>query len=346
VDPEAIADLHRRLRASRWPAPETVEDWSQGTPLAVIQDLCRYWLESYDWPARADLLDRHPQFTTTLDGLRTHFIHVRSPEPDALPLLITHGWPGSVVEFQDVIGPLTDPVRHGADHRDAFHVVCPSLPGYGWSEAPRTPGTGITRIARMWSDLMARLGYGRYGAQGGDWGAMVTTALGGLDHDHLVGIHLNMPLAFPTSEPADDTERKIVADFRDFMDHGSAYQQVQSSRPQSLGYALVDSPVALAAWILEKLWDWTDHDGDLRDLLDEDRILDNVMLYWLSRSQGPRRLHHLPPGDDAHLPALGGRRLLGPALLRRSAARGPLRRVRTAGAVRRRGPCVLQDRSR
>ena len=284
TDPDALEDLERRLQAARWPQPGTVDDWSQGTPLRAAKDLCLYWANSYDWRQRAALLDRHTQYRTSIDGVSIHFIHVTSPESQALPLILTHGWPGSVVEFQQVIGPLTDPVRHGGRPGDAFHIVCPSLPGYGWSDAPTEIGWGSVRIATAWSKLMARLGYQHYGAQGGDWGAMVTTALGGVDPEHVVGIHLNMPLAFGDGESVDATEQKISEDFQRFMTDGSAYQQLQSTRPQSLGYGLVDSPVALASWILEKLWSWSDHGEDIRDCLTYDQILDNVMLYWLPAS--------------------------------------------------------------
>ncbi len=284
VDDGALEDLHRRLSTARWPAAETVDDWSQGTPLAAVQELCGYWRNSYDWPARALLLDRYPQFRTTIEDVGVHFIHVRSEEPGSLPLLLTHGWPGSIVEFQEVIGPLIDPVGHGGRPEDAFDVVCPSLPGYGWSDAPTQTGWGTTRIASAWATLMERLGYSRYGAQGGDWGALVTTALGALDPDHLVGIHLNMPLAFGDGQMVDDTEKNISEDFQRFISDGSAYQQLQSTRPQSIGYGLVDSPVALASWILEKLWSWSDHHGEVTECFSYDQILDNVMLYWLSAS--------------------------------------------------------------
>jgi epoxide hydrolase len=281
VDEAQLADLDVRLRRTRWPSDDVVDDWSQGTPTAVLRGLCEYWADSYDWLERARLLDRHAQYRTTIDGLGIHFVHVRSPEPDALPLILTHGWPGSIVEFQEVIGPLADPRAHGGDPSDAFHVVCPSLPGYGWSDPPTEPGWGVTRIAATWATLMGRLGYDRYGGQGGDWGAMVTTALGGLDAEHLVGIHLNMPLAFPDSEPENEKEQAVIDDFTSYLQEGSGYQAIQSTRPQSVGYGLVDSPAALAGWILEKLWAWTDHDGDLTSVLSFDQVLDNLMLYWL-----------------------------------------------------------------
>jgi pimeloyl-ACP methyl ester carboxylesterase len=281
VDEGALTDLRERLRRTRWPDREVVDDWSQGIPLAEVQRLCAYWADGYDWRERAALLDRFPQHRTTIDGLGIHFVHARSPEPDALPLLITHGWPGSIVEFQEVIGPLADPAAHGAPGSPAFHVVCPSLPGYGWSDAPTDAGVGPDRIAAMWATLMARLGYERYGAQGGDWGSMVTTALGGLDAEHLVGIHLNMPIVIAPDEPEDEQERAIVADLESFMRTGAGYQAVQSTRPQTLGYGLADSPAAQLAWIADKLWAWADNGGDLNACFTDDQILDNVMLYWL-----------------------------------------------------------------
>src|SRR5438034_11594895 len=194
-----LDDLRDRLRRTRWPDRETVADWSQGIPLAYLKDLCRYWAEEYDWRVTEKRLNELPQFRTELDGLGIHLLHVRSPRADALPLVITHGWPGSIVEFLKVIGPLTDPATHGGDPADAFHVVCPSLPGHGFSDKPTTAGWGVERIATAWSELMARLGYERYGAQGGDWGAAVTIALALLDAEHLAGIHTNFPLADPAA---------------------------------------------------------------------------------------------------------------------------------------------------
>src|ERR687888_685054 len=196
--PDAVlTDLKSRLRNTRWPEAELVDDWSQGAPLKWIKDVCTYWAEQYDWRTREALLNRFAQFTTEIDGLGIHFIHARSPHSQAMPLIITHGWPGSVVEFHKVIGPLVDPVANGGDAADAFHVVCPSLPGYGFSDKPKAPGWGVQRIAAAWAALMARLGYERYGAQGGDWGSPVTLQLAQIDADHLAGIHVNMPLVSP-----------------------------------------------------------------------------------------------------------------------------------------------------
>jgi pimeloyl-ACP methyl ester carboxylesterase len=279
-----LDDLKERLRRTRWPERETVDDWSQGIPLDYVQDICRYWAEAYDWRATEERINRIPQFRTELDGLGIHFLHVRSPEPDAFPLVLTHGWPGSVVEFLNVLGPLSDPVAHGGDAGDAFHVVCPSLPGYGWSDKPTTAGFGVQRIGRAWMELMRRLGYDRYGAQGGDWGAAVTTAIGREDRAHCAGIHLNMVIAAPDPDTMDDpTEReKEAMEARVSFDQwGTGYSKQQSTRPQTLGYGLVDSPSAQAAWILEKFWAWTDCDGHPENVLSRDELLDNVMFYWL-----------------------------------------------------------------
>jgi len=279
-----LEDLRRRLRQTRWPEAETVDDWSQGVPLAYVRRLCDYWLDSYDWRACEASLNRFPQFRTQIDGVDIHFLHVPSSQPGALPLVMTHGWPGSVVEFRKVIGPLTDPVAHGGDAADAFHLVCPSLPGYGFSGKPAEPGWGVARIADAWNELMTRLGYGRYGAQGGDWGSGVTAALGLRHADHVTGIHLNMVTVRPDPDTMDDlTEREqaALAAFQHYWDVDSGYSKEQSTRPQTVGYGLVDSPAGLCAWILEKFWSWTDCDGDPANVLTRDEMLDNIMLYWL-----------------------------------------------------------------
>ncbi len=283
IPEEDLIDLRERLARTRWPEAETVDDWSQGIPRAYVQDLCTYWATKYDWRATEQRLNAFPQFRTELDGLDIHFLHVRSPEPDALPLVITHGWPGSVVEFHKVIGPLTDPVAHGGDASDAFHVVCPSLPGYGFSDRPTRPGWKTPRIAQAWSTLMARLGYDRYGAQGGDWGASVTTSIGQQDTNHVVGIHLNMVIAFPDGDMGEPTEVELaaLASLTHYQQQESGYSTQQSTRPQTVGYGLVDSPAGQAAWIIEKFWAWTDCDGHPENVLTRDEMLDNVMLYWL-----------------------------------------------------------------
>jgi pimeloyl-ACP methyl ester carboxylesterase len=282
-----LADLRERLRQTRWPEAETVSDWSQGVPLAYLQDLCAYWAEGYDWRAAETRLNALPQFRTEIDGLMIHVVHVRSPHPGALPLILTHGWPGSVIEFGKVIGPLTDPAAHGGDPADAFHVVCPSLPGYGFSGKPSAPGWGIGRIAAASATLMARLGYSRYGAQGGDWGTSISTLLARHDPQHVAGIHLTPPLAPPdpaTFGDLTEAERSTLASLEHSAEWDSGYSKEHSTRPQTIGYALTDSPAALCAWIIEKFWAWTDHDGHLEQVLARDELLDNLMLYWLPRT--------------------------------------------------------------
>jgi pimeloyl-ACP methyl ester carboxylesterase len=284
ISDDALADLQRRLRATRWPDPETPNDWSQGIPLAYVQEVCRYWAEEYDWRGTETRLNQLDQFRTPLDGLGIHFLHIRSPHDHALPLVLTHGWPGSIVEFLKVIGPLTDPTAHGGEAADAFHLVCPTLPGYGFSDKPTEPGWNIERIARAWSQLMRRLGYERYVAQGGDWGAAVTTSIGLQDTEHCLGIHLNMPIVTPDRDTMDDlTEREkdALAGRKYYVDWDSGYSKQQSTRPQTVGYGLTDSPAGQAAWILEKFWAWTDCDGHPENVLTRDELLDNIMLYWL-----------------------------------------------------------------
>jgi pimeloyl-ACP methyl ester carboxylesterase len=284
IPQQVLDDLRARLAGTRWPEAETVDDWSQGVPLACLRELCDYWADGYDWRATEQRLNSLPQFRAELDGLGIHFLHVRSPHPDAFPVVLTHGWPGSIVEFLKVIGPLTDPTSHGGTAADAFHLVCPSLPGYGFSDKPARPGWGVQRIAGAWIRLMARLGYARYGAQGGDWGTSVSTSIGQQDPEHVAGIHLTPPLAPPdpaTFDDLTDRERAALASLEQAAEWESGYSQEHATRPQTIGYGLVDSPAALCAWIVEKLWAWTDHDGRLESVLTRDELLDNVMLYWL-----------------------------------------------------------------
>lgn len=277
-----LDDLVARLARTRWAEPETVDDWSQGVPRAYLEELCRYWAHGYDWRAREAALNRFPQFRTELDGLGIHFVHARSPHEDALPLLMTHGWPGSIVEFHKVIEPLTNPTAFGGDAADAFHVVCPSLPGYGFSDKPTRTGWTAHRIAEAWAALMARLGYARYAAQGGDWGAMVTSSIGWHDPDHLAGIHVNMPIAAPDlSVELTEAERQALEAAARHRRWGTGYSKQQSTRPQTLGYGLVDSPAGQCGWIIEKFWAWMDCDGHPEHVLTRDELLDNVMLYWL-----------------------------------------------------------------
>jgi pimeloyl-ACP methyl ester carboxylesterase len=282
VPAEDVADLRRRLRATRWPDAPTVGDWSQGVPLDVLQEICRYWAEEYDWPARQARLDAVPQFTTDVDGLPIHFLHARSPHVDALPLVMTHGWPGSVAEFLDVIGPLTDP----EDPADAFSVVVPSLPGYGWSGKPTAPGWGPARTADAWAEVMSRLGYERFGAQGGDIGSFVSANLGARHPDRVAGIHLNMLVSGPPAGRTEfsEQEQRALDRQRRFQTDGSAYNQQQRTRPQTLGYGLTDSPAGQCAWILEKFAAWTDSDGDPVAALGADRLLDHISIYWFTAS--------------------------------------------------------------
>jgi pimeloyl-ACP methyl ester carboxylesterase len=294
-----LADLRRRIKATRWPEAETVADASQGVQLATLQALARYWATEHDWRKVEARLNALPQFVTTIDGLDIHFIHVRSRHADALPLIVTHGWPGSVIELLKIIDPLTNPTAHGGSASDAFHVVIPSLPGYGFSGKPTETGWGPLRIARAWAELMRRLGYTRYVAQGGDWGAMVTDVMGTQAPPGLLGIHLNWAFAVPpeidkaiqsgSKPPADlsDDERHAWEQLAFFYTHGTGYAQEMALRPQTI-YGMADSPIGLAAWLL-------DHDARSYDLitrvfagqregLTRDDILDNVTLYWLTNT--------------------------------------------------------------
>jgi pimeloyl-ACP methyl ester carboxylesterase len=283
----ALDDLSQRLAQVRWPERETVADWSQGVPLEKLRTLVDYWRTNYDWRRCEARLNGLDQYRTEIDGLDIHFLHVRSPHADALPIIITHGWPGSVIEFFKVIEPLTDPTAHGGQAQDAFHVIAPSLPGFGFSGKPAEPGWDSARIARAWGGLMHRLGYTRYVAQGGDWGAEVTTRMAQQRPAGLAGIHLNFPLVFPDPLPSSGLsaeEQRAVDALARFQTQGFGYFLLQSTRPQTVGYALVDSPVGQAAWIYEKFHAWTDNDGDPEDALTRDEILDNITLYWLTET--------------------------------------------------------------
>ncbi|MFI7546622.1 epoxide hydrolase family protein [Actinoplanes sp. NPDC049599] len=269
-----LADLRDRLRRTRWPEPATVDGWAQGVPLRELRALCDYWAEGYDWRAAERRLNRMPQFRSTVDGLGIHFVHARSPHPGAVPLVLTHGWPGSIVEFAKVIGPLTD----------AFHVVCPSLPGYAFSDRPAAPGWTVERTAGAWVQLMERLGYTRFMAAGHGWGTSISTSIAQQHPERLIGIHVMPPLVAPdpaTFDTLTPAERAALHDLDASGDSGDGYSLEQSTRPQTIGYGLVDSPAALAAWIIEKFQAWTDCDGDLSTVLTRDELLDNLMLYWL-----------------------------------------------------------------
>ena len=310
VTDAVLDDLKKRLSMTRWPNKETPEDWSQGIPLGYMKELCDYWQHEYDWRAREERLNRFPQFITEIDGVDIHFIHLPSVHQNARPLIITHGWPGSVVEFHKVIEPLADPTAHGGNTEDAFHVVVPSLPGYGFSGKPEVTGWGIEKIADVWGELMARLGYDHYFAQGGDWGAMVTTHIGLQDKEHCDAIHLNMPVVIPdpnTMAELTPSEQASLMSMKFYQDWDSGYSKQQSTRPQTVGYGLVDSPSGQAAWIIEKFYQWTDCNGHPENAISRDELLDNVMMYWLSKSAASSaRLYwesfKNPPQDEVDIP--------------------------------------------
>lgn len=283
----ALADLRERLAHTRWPEREAVEDDSQGARLARVQALCRHWQDGYDWRACEARINALNPSVTTIDGLDIHFLHLRSPEPDATPLVLTHGWPGSVVEFLKVAAPLADPRAHGGEAADAFHVVIPALPGYGFSGKPERAGWDVPHIARAWGELMTRLGYERFVAQGGDWGSAVTMALGTSGHPGLAAIHVNMVTLRATDEEianATPQEKAALERLERHVKQGNGYAIEQSTRPQTLGYGLTDSPAGQAAWIYEKYGEWTDNDGDPASALSLDDMLDNITLYWLTAS--------------------------------------------------------------
>jgi len=281
-----LDDLRDRLARTRFPDQIDGTGWDYGMPVDYLRELVEYWRDSYDWRAQEARLNSFSQFVTEVDGQSIHFLHVRSAHGDALPLLLTHGWPGSVVEFLDVIPRLTDPEAFGGSSADAFHVVTPSLPGYGFSEPPRTAGWDEHRIANAFSTLMSRLGYTRYVAQGGDWGAQVTTRIGGLDPEHCAAIHLNMALGVPPggTEPLTEEEQADLSATRRFIREESGYANEQGTKPQTLGVALNDSPAGLLAWIVEKLRTWSDCDGHPENCFTRDQMLTNVMLYWATQT--------------------------------------------------------------
>ncbi|WP_303758669.1 epoxide hydrolase family protein [Sphingobium yanoikuyae] len=284
VPQAALDDLHRRLDQTRWPERETGAGWEQGVPIDRLRALVDYWRHGYDWRRCEAMLNGFGQFKTMIDGIDVHFLHIRSRHDGAMPLLLTHGWPGSVIEFHKVIGPLTDPTAHGGDPADAFHLIIPSLPGYGFSDKPAETGWGVERIAQAWAELMQRLGYDRYVAQGGDWGSSVTVTLGTQAPSGLIGVHLNMLSIMPPDlgDQLDPDEQRAVAASRHFADVESAYARLQATRPQTIGYALADSPVGQAAWIYEKLRGWSDCDGEPENIFSRDEMLDAIMLYWLT----------------------------------------------------------------
>jgi len=305
-----LADLRARLDLTRWPDELPGVGWAYGVPKDYLQELVAYWRHDYDWRKAESRLNEWPQYTTTIDGANVHLAHLRSPEPDATPLILTHGWPGSIVEFTDVAGPLSDPRAYGGDPTDAFHLVIPSIPGFGLSGPTQETGWEFKRVARAWSELMTRLGYDRYGVQGGDWGAAISREVGRIDPTRVIGVHLNLiPGGGATSEPTpeeleplDEAERERTwASWRrqsEWLKERQGYADLQSTRPQTVAYALTDSPVGQLAWIAEKFTEWTDP----ASTVDRDLLLTNVMLYWLTRTAGSAgRIYY----ERAHAPYWG-----------------------------------------
>ncbi|MGC4788109.1 epoxide hydrolase family protein [Micromonospora sp. DT178] len=286
-----LDDLHRRIDQTRWPDEIPGVGWDRGVPLGYLRELAEYWRDSYDWRAAEARLNAYPQFVTEIDGVNVHFLHVRSAEESATPLILTHGWPGTVAEFLDVIGPLTDPVAHGGDSADAFHLVIPSIPGYAFSGPTGQVGWDTGRVASAWKELMSRLGYDRYAVQGGDWGTPISLRLGLADPEHVIGVHLNMCVAFPPPDPAamaglGEADLARVEFTGRFMQDGTGWQRIQSTRPQTLSYALTDSPVGQLAWIAEKYKEWTDSAKVPEDAVSRDHILTAVSIYWLTATAG------------------------------------------------------------
>ena len=315
VDQAVLDDLNSRLAKTRWPDEIDAAGWDYGVPLAYLRELCDYWRTGYDWRKAEAELNALPQFMTTIDGLEIHFLHVRSKHENALPLVLVHGWPGSIWEFHKVIGPLVDPEAHGGKAQDAFHVVIPALPGFGFSGKPKERGWSSQRMAEVIAKLMARLGYQRYGAQGGDWGSGITRWLATNDGAHCIGGHSNFP---PGGRPMDDPLRGVgeaertrwEQRTRELADH-RAYGAIQGTRPQTLGYGLNDSPAGLAAWIIDKFWAWSDHGGDLKTSFTKDELLTNVMLYWVTDSMpSSTRIYfesqHNQPRPPSMTPFAGG----------------------------------------
>lgn len=291
IPQEQIDDLHARLGATRWPDELPGVGWDRGVPLGYLKELAEYWRTSFDWRAAEAELNRYPQFIEEIDGAPVHFLHVLSPEPDATPLLLTHGWPGSVAEFLDVIGPLSDPRAHGGDPADAFHLVIPSIPGYGFSTPLPEKGWDTGRIARAWAELMARLGYDRYIAQGGDAGSVISLELGRIDPAHVLGVHVNMLMTFPSGDPSEfegltERDQARLGKLSRFDAELSGYMKIQQTRPQTLAYALTDSPVGQLAWIAEKFLDWTGAERLPEEVVDRDRLLTIVAIYWLTATAG------------------------------------------------------------
>ncbi|GAA4963241.1 epoxide hydrolase family protein [Actinoplanes utahensis] len=284
VPEDELQDLLNRLAATRWPDRETVPDAGQGPQSERIRALCDHWATGYDWRRTERAINSFGSSRTVLDGIDVHFLHVRSAEPGAAPLLLCHGWPGSILEFRHLVGPLTDPVAHGGNAEDAFHLVIPSMPGFGFSGKPTTTGWNISQVADAWITLMRRLGYDDWFAQGGDWGAAVVEQITRTAPERCRGVHFNLPLVFPTPQEmseATEVEQQMMARAQRYQTELDGYARVQATRPQTVGYSLADSPAGLAAWIYTLFQDVTDNDGDPETVIDRDEILDDIMLYWL-----------------------------------------------------------------
>ena len=298
-----LDDLRERLARTRWPDALPGVGWEDGVPLDYLRELAEYWRTAYDWREHEARLNELPQFTTAIDGQDLHFLHVRSPEPGALPLLLTHGWPGSIVEFLEIVGPLADPRAHGGDPADAFHVVAPSIPGFGFSAPMRARGWNLHRITEAFAELMGRLGYGHYGAHGGDFGALLSPVLGRLHPDRVIGVHVNGFLTSPTRDPAQladlgESERQRLEAFKRFWREDRGYAVLQATRPQTLAYALTDSPVGQLAWIVEKFREWTDSRELPENAVDRDQLLTNVTVYWLTGTAGSSARLYKETADD------------------------------------------------
>ncbi|MFB7915520.1 epoxide hydrolase family protein [Streptomyces sp. NPDC056061] len=305
-----LDDLHRRIEATRWPDELPGVGWSRGVPVGYLKELAEYWRTSFDWRAAEAALNAYPQFVEEIDGAPIHFLHVRSPEPDATALLLTHGWPGSVVEFLDVIGPLTDPRAHGGDPSQAFHVVIPSIPGYGFSTPLPEAGWDTGRIARAWAELMRRLGHDRYITQGGDAGAVISLALARTDPEHVLGVHVNMLMTFPSGDPSeleglDGTDLARLGKLSRFEAELSGYMKTQATRPQTLAYGLNDSPVGQLAWIVEKFAEWTDSKELPEEAVDRDRLLTIVSIYWLTATAGSSAQYYFEGAEEVRQAASG-----------------------------------------
>jgi epoxide hydrolase len=306
--PQAVLDeLHRRITDTRWPDQPAGTGWSLGPPLDYLRELARYWRDGYDWRAAEAQINGSPQFSTEIDGARVHFLHVRSAEPTAVPLILTHGWPGSIVEYLHLLGPLTDPAAHGGDPADAFHVVLPSIPGFGLSGPTSDLGWDVPRVAMAWAELMRRLGYHRYLAHGNDWGAAITRELGLVDPEHLAALHVlqlfRCGVDSHDADMSDPEERRSVEQGRRYRTELHGYAVIQASRPQLMAYALTDSPVAQLGWIVDGFKNWSDSRDAPEDAIDRDAMLTNVMLYWLSGTAGSSARFYRENGEIwANLP--------------------------------------------